>query len=302
MARTAEKVRELVSEDPEMRAALTALLEHEDETVEWRDVKGELTSGQWGRLIEKGILTEAGDGFRVDDPEAVREGLSGEDESPTASTSTSASTDADDDEGSSWTTYDKLAGVVAVAMMAGYYYHPIRRVVGGVVDVVLGPIDAMLPFFVVIMILATFTGFYTSIIQANLMDFEKMSMYQEQMQEIQDRQKAAKERGDEEALERIREEQMEAMGDQLGMFKMQFRPMVWIMLLTIPVFLWMYWKLLTNGVTGGEASFVMPLVGQIHLLDRIAGFMPAWIVWYFLCSMGFSQVVRKGLGIQTTPT
>ncbi|WP_435099688.1 DUF106 domain-containing protein [Halarchaeum sp. P4] len=297
MARTAEKVRELVSEDPEMRDAIAALLEHEGETVEWRDVKGELTSGQWGRLIEKGVLVESGDGFRVEDAEAVRDGLSGEDEEPVST----ADVDVDDDE-SSWTTYDKLAGVVSIAMMAGYYYHPIRRVVGGVVDVVLGPLDAVLPFFVVIMVLATFTGFYTSIIQANLMDFEKMSVYQERMQEIQERQKAAKERGDEEALERIQKEQMEAMGDQLGMFKMQFRPMVWIMLLTIPVFLWMYWKLLNGMVTGAEASFVMPLVGDIHLLDRIAGFLPAWIVWYFLCSMGFSQVVRKGLGIQTTPT
>jgi len=298
MARTAEKVRDLASEDPEMRGAIESLLEHEGETVEWRDVKGELTSGQWGRLIEKGVLTEDGDGFVLADPDAVREGL-GHDSSPSAATTPSESSDDDD---SGWTTYDKAAGLAALAMMAGYYYHPIRRVVGSTVNVVLGPFDALLPFFVVVMVLATFTGFYTSIIQANLMDFDKMSEYQERMQEIQDRQKAARERGDEEALERIQSEQMDAMGDQLGMFKMQFRPMVWIMLITIPVFLWMYWKLRNGLVADAELHLVLPIIGQTTLNHAVAGIFPAWIVWYFLCSMGFSQVVRKGLGIQTTPT
>ncbi|GGN07960.1 DUF106 domain-containing protein [Halarchaeum nitratireducens] len=296
MARTAEKVRDLVAEDPEMRDAVTALLDHEGETIEWRDVNESLTSGQWGRLIEKGVLEEAGDGFQLADPDAVREGLTGDDE---AAYEGGSDVELPDDEESSWTTYDKAAGVIALVMMSGYYYHPIRRTVGPAIDILLGPLNGLLPFFVVVMVLAVCTGFWTSIIQANLMDFDKMSVYQERMQDIQERQKAARERGDEEALDRIQKEQMEAMGDQLGMFKMQFRPMVWIMLLTIPVFLWMYWKL---GRIDRGVELVLPLVGHTHLKDTIGGFMPAWIVWYFLCSMGFSQIVRKGLGIQTTPT
>jgi len=300
MARTAEKVRDLVSEDPEMRAAVETLLEREGETIEWRDVKGELTTGQWGRLIEKGVLAEAGDGFRVDDPDGVRDALGVDEEASYES----SNVELPDDEDTKWTTYDKAAGLVALGMMTGYYYHPVRSAVGHVMNVVLGPFDSLLPFFVVVMVIATFTGFYTSIIQANLMDFDKMNAYQRRMSDIQDRQKAAKERGDEEALERIQQEQMEAMGDQMGMFKMQFRPMAWIMLITVPVFLWMYWMLKNGHVTGAEATFVLPLIGQTNLLSPVVSFFPfpAWIVWYFLCSMGFSQVVRKGLGIQTTPT
>jgi len=95
---------------------------------------------------------------------------------------------------------------------------------------------------------------------------------------------------------------MEAMGEQMGAMKMQFRPMVWIMLITVPVFLWMYWTLKGGQLNTSQVTFILPIVGQTHLLDRVAGFLPAWIVWYFLCSMGFSQIVRKSLGIQTTPT
>ena len=98
---------------------------------------------------------------------------------------------------------------------------------------------------------------------------------------------------------------MEAMGDQMGMFKEQFRPMVWIMFITIPVFLWMYWAV---GI-GGNASphvdlqpLVLPLLGERGWTDSALGPMQVWIVWYFLCSMAFTQIIRKGLDIDMTPT
>lgn len=295
MARTEDKVRELVEGDPGMEDAVEALLEHRGEEIEWRDVKGDLTSGQWGRLIEKGVLVESGDGFELADPDGV-ESVVGDD------VTYEGDVDLDDDSGG-WSLWDKLAGLVALGMFAGYSYHPIRKVVGSVVNVALGPVSSLLPFFVVIMCLAVFTGFYSTLLQANLMDMEKMSAYQQRMQDIQDRQKAAKERGDDEELDAIKEEQMDAMGDQMGMMKEQFRPMVWIMVITIPAFLWMYWKLLTPGhLTAAQKVITLPLVGQHHLTDHVLGPIQAWILWYFLCSMGFSQVIRKALNIQTNPT
>jgi uncharacterized membrane protein (DUF106 family) len=95
------------------------------------------------------------------------------------------------------------------------------------------------------------------------------------------------------------------MGDQLGMFKEQFRPMVWIMFFTIPVFLWMYWGI---GVGGNSQpifdlqDLVLPLVGPRGWTDGVVGPIQAWIVWYFLCSMAFTQVIRKGLNINISPT
>jgi uncharacterized membrane protein (DUF106 family) len=130
---------------------------------------------------------------------------------------------------------------------------------------------------------------------------DKMSEYQEKMQEIQERRKAAQERDDQEALDAIQEEQMDAMGDQLGMFKEQFRPMVWIMLLTIPVFLWLYWITLTGRIPAAESTVVMPLVGSINWTASVF-FFPAWIAWYFVCSLGFSQIIRKALDANMSPT
>ncbi len=298
MVRTASKIQDLVKEDAEMEDALEYVLERADKgTVSWGDVSEELTSGQWGRLIEKGILVDSdGEGFDVADPDGVREALEDDDlefELPDAP-----------DSDSSWSKWDKMAAVASVAMFAGYMFGAVREPLAGALDLLLGPLLDLLPFFAVVMILALFTGMYSTLLQSNLMDMEVMGAYQKRMKEIQKRRKEAKERGDDEALDRIQEEQMEAMADNLGMFKEQFRPMVWIMVLTIPVFLWMYWAVGFRGSTAHYelTSVVMPIAGEVSWTHGIVGPIQVWIVWYFVCSMCFTQILRKALNIQTTPT
>ena len=298
MPRTASKVQELVSEDPDMESALEYVLERADEgTVSWGDVSDELTSGQWGRLIETGVLVDSdGEGFDLEDPDGVRSALEDDDlDIPDAP-----------DGDSSWTKWDKMAAVVSVSLFAGYTFQEVRQPLGQVLDVPFLPLLELLPFYAVVMILALFTGLYSTLLQANLMDMELMGEYQARMKEIQQRREEAKERGDDEALDRIQEEQMEAMTDNLGMFKEQFRPMVWIMVLTIPVFLWMYYAIGFRSGAGVHQdlirNIVIPFRGEVSWTTGIVGPLQIWIVWYFLCSMAFTQVIRKSLNIQTTPT
>ncbi|WP_254524846.1 DUF106 domain-containing protein [Natrinema caseinilyticum] len=315
MTRTAEKIDALVREDPAMADALESIREEADRDageVHWADVNDELTSGQWGRLIEKGVLVDGDEGFVIADRDAFDRALDGDGDSVGTA---AADVDIDEDE-SSWSQWDKLAGIGALLLMPGYWFNSIRNVVGSTVDIALGPLDAVLPFYAVILIVALITGLYSSLLQANLMNTEVMGKYQERMKAVQEeqkdlrqRKKDAEERGASDAeierleneLERAREEQMEAMAENLGMFKLQLRPMVWIMLLTIPLFLWMYWRIQSVGLHGAQATVVMPMVGETSWQAGLLGPMPAWIVWYFLCSMGFSQMLRKSLNIDMSP-
>jgi uncharacterized membrane protein (DUF106 family) len=321
MARTAQKVAELVDEDGRMEDVLALVVERaEDGAVSYGDVKGDVDSGRWGRLIERGLLVEDGDEYVIRDPQGVRDALengaatNGAATSASTSTSSSSGSTSEPPGDSSWSTYDKAAALGAVGLFAGYSLGEVRNVIGGVMDLLLGPLDAALPFYAVIMVLALFTGLYSTLLQANLMNTEKIAYYQEKMKDLQDRRKAAQEADDDEALDAIQEEQMEAMGENLGMFKEQFRPMVWIMLFTIPVFLWMYWMILSPDQAVTPAQITMPLIGELNPVagdamgrnegwrTTVIGPIEAWIVWYFLCSMGFTQVIRKALDIQTTPT
>ncbi|WP_436925069.1 DUF106 domain-containing protein [Halosimplex amylolyticum] len=316
MARTAEKAESLADESQSMADALERVLAVADDkgTVQWSDVSDDITSGEWGRLIEQGILVDVdGEGFVVDDPEGVRDALgisapepgdaSGGSSSSDSTGSTSTSSADSDDEDEGWSRWDKMAAVATIALFLGYSQAPIRNTVGGVLDIALGPLANVLPFYIMILVLAVFTGLNSTILQGKLMNMDKMGEYQEQMQDIQDRRKAAKERGDDEALEEIQQEQMEAMGDQLGMFKEQFRPMVWIMLVNIPVFLWIYYMVQTGAMVSGSGPvMVLPIMGEIASWNDRIGPMWAWIIWYFVCSMSFTQIVRKALNVQTTPS
>ncbi|AEH35568.1 DUF106 domain-containing protein [Halopiger xanaduensis] len=313
MTRTAEKINDLVREDASMEDALEAIRERADENggeVHWADVSDELTSGQWGRLIEKGVLVDGDEGFEIADRDAYDEALDGDGTEPGADVDVDA-------EQSKWSQWDKMAGVASLLLMFGYWFNPVRNTVGSTIDLVLAPLDAALPFYAVIMSVALLTGLYSTLLQANLMNPEVMAKYQkrmkamqEKMQDVQDRKQEAEERGASDAeierleneLESVREEQMEAMSDNLGMFKEQFRPMVWIMLLTIPLFLWMYWKILDGHVSEAEMTMIMPIAGEVSFNESLLGPMWSWIVWYFLCSMGFTQLLRKSLNIDMTPS
>ncbi|WP_238709355.1 DUF106 domain-containing protein [Natronorubrum halophilum] len=153
------------------------------------------------------------------------------------------------------------------------------------------------PFYAVILLLAAVTGLYSTILQKRLTDREKLEEYQQRMADLRERKQAAKERDDEDALERIQDEQLEAAGDQLGMMKVQFRPMVWIMLLTILVFLWLRWKVNGGHLGADETGLIVPIAGAVSWQQPLAGPMSTWIVWYFLGSMASRQLIQKALNV-----
>jgi uncharacterized membrane protein (DUF106 family) len=299
MSKVERRVRSLVREDGEMRDAIETVLDNASGgEVRWVDVRDEITSGQWGRLIEKEILVDGEEGFALADRDGIEAGMEEDD---------SGGGDVETPETTTWSKWDKLAGVATVGAFVGYAVPTVRNAIAGAIDVVLGPLLNVVPFYVVIMVIALGTGLYSTLLRAGLMDMEKMGAYQDRMKDIQERRKEAEKRDDDEALDEIQEEQMEAMGDQLGMFKEQFRPMVWIMFLTIPAFLWMFWVI---GYRGSDAAYpsvaaqelVVPLAGSVTWDTGIVGPIQMWILWYFLCSMAFTQLVQKSLNIEMSPS
>ncbi|WP_435359274.1 DUF106 domain-containing protein [Haloarchaeobius sp. DFWS5] len=306
MTWTADDATSFLKDHPDMVEPLTVVVDESnggERPIEWKDVKDEdgMDSGAWGRLIQTDALEERENGFALTDADAVEEAL---ERNRTASSEPTVDDEGDDDaDDSSWRTADKVAGLVSLTLMTGYYFEPIRDTVGSTIDVVFQPLNAVMPFYAVILAIALVTGLYTTLLQANMVDQSKIKGVQQKMQDLTKREKAAKERDDEAALEKIQEEKMAALGDQGEMMKENFRPMAWIMLLTIPAFLWMYWMIRDGHLdTAVEGSFIVPIFGEHGWRDPLVGPMPAWIVWYFLCSMGFNQLLRKTLDMDATPT
>jgi uncharacterized membrane protein (DUF106 family) len=280
-----------------------------DGTVRWADVREEIDGEQWGRLLGEGVLLSVGDRFVIDDPTAVREALAERDGTDLDSSDSSADaadtenaaevtgetaigTEGTDDTG--WTTADKLAGVVALALVGGYQVPAIRDTVAGTVDLVLGPAVGTIPFPALLFGLAAAVAITSTGVRRRL-GGGAMDEVQERTQSLREDLRAARKREDEATIERLENEQREVITEQLGAMKYQFRPLVWTMLLTIPVFMWLTW--LTVDPTGAiaSASTFIPVLGEIVWTARVLGPVQAWIVWYGLCSLLASLATRRTL-------
>lgn len=88
----------------------------------------------------------------------------------------------------------------ANALFAGYWNTGIRDVIASFDNILLAPITNLLPFHIVVLLLAIVTGLYSTVLQSQLMDHEKLQTYRKRMNELKERREAAKERGDKDAL------------------------------------------------------------------------------------------------------
>jgi uncharacterized membrane protein (DUF106 family) len=179
-------------------------------------------------------------------------------------------------------------------MMFSYSIEWLRVGVGKGIDSIFAPfVDGFgIPFFILIVILSAFTGLYTSIIQKYTIDYEKMTESQERMKVFQAEFREAQLSQDEKRIKKLEAKRDRVMKEQLELSQQQFKPMAYILVLTVPIFFWLLYRL---GTTTSTITF--PYYGLHSLNDAIIWVIPAWILWYMICSITISQVIRKALNI-----
>jgi uncharacterized membrane protein (DUF106 family) len=149
-----------------------------------------------------------------------------------------------------------------------------------------------------IIILSSLTGLYSSLVQKYTIDYEKMQETQAKMRVFQKEFREAQLSGDEKRIKKLQKKQEQMMQDQLEISRQQFVPMAIILLLTVPIFFWILLRLPAVGAAADIATgIVMPFAGIVSLSATVLWFIPAWIIWYMLCSLAMSQVIRKSLNI-----
>ncbi|WP_292394399.1 DUF106 domain-containing protein [Methanoculleus sp. UBA303] len=193
-----------------------------------------------------------------------------------------------------------IALLFTMLVMLSYGIEWIRVTVGSAMDVLLGPfIDTLgVPFFVMILILSGITGLYSSLVQKYTIDYEKMQETQAKMRVFQKEFREAQLSGDEKRVKKLQGKQERMMQDQLDISRQQFTPMAIILVLSVPIFFWLLLRLPAVGAPTTIASgIVMPFLGAVTLSGVAFWIVPAWILWYMICSLTISQVIRKSLNI-----
>jgi len=145
-------------------------------------------------------------------------------------------------------TLDKAALALGLFLMFGILFIPeripeLRIGVENLVGLLLNPLlnePIKLPFHMILFILATLTGLYASWIQKYTMDWKLMKRVQERMKAFQKEFKEAQLSGNAQKLKKLEAQRNEMMADQLAMTKQQFKPMLYISIISIPLFMWAY--------------------------------------------------------------
>jgi uncharacterized membrane protein (DUF106 family) len=187
-----------------------------------------------------------------------------------------------------------------IVMFASLAY---RNEVGTALDVVLGPFaDFVGEFLLIILILSVVTGIYTSVVQKYTMNWELMAKskeYQKQIRDLQKEYMEAKKENNQHKMKKIEKKRTEVMRKQTQfsgeMFKQQMKPMAYIMIITIPIFMWI-WRYVGNHQ---DMVVTFPLFGVTELSSAFIFSLPFWVLWYMMCSIPLTQVIRKALGIRS---
>lgn len=190
---------------------------------------------------------------------------------------------------------DRAVLILGIALFFGVMMEGPRESLGEGMNYVLGWLPGILPFHMVLFILAAVTGLYASLIQKYTMDWEFMRNQQEKMKTLQRNMKEAQLSGDQSRIQALQSEQMKLVSEQGKMMQMQFKPMLYIGIISIPLFMWISYYIPLTSHPILEMTF--PFWGTHPITAPVIGPIIYWFYWYFICSLPVSQIIRKALNI-----
>ncbi len=193
---------------------------------------------------------------------------------------------------------DQFLLAFGISLMVGIVVlgQDFRDSLGKSVSLIMDPLVTILGasnFHIVLFIMASITALYASLIQKYTIDWDLMRNTQEKMRVFQKEFREAQLSNNTALVKKMEEERSNMMQDQMEMSKQQFKPMAYISIISLPLFMWAYYYIQSHEA----ASFVFPFWGQQILTDTILGPFQYWIFWYFIASLAVSQLIRKALDV-----
>ena len=168
----------------------------------------------------------------------------------------------------------------------------LRVVMGDVAETLLEPrigFDGSYPALTILLAGMVMIG-GTTVIRHLLVDWEQMADVQLKMQAYNKALADARKEGQQARVQKLMKMQPEVLMLQSGMMSNQMRPMVFTMLIAIPIIMWLY------EFTAGLPVQALSLPWEPHweLQERL-WILPHWIVIYSVMALPFGQILLRGL-------
>ena len=157
-----------------------------------------------------------------------------------------------------------------------------------------------------VLIIAFIVSLITTVANKYLVDQDELNAQQAEMKEFNKRLRDAQKRGDGKEIAKLQAEQAELMQQQTAMMTNQFKPMIVTFVPIILIFFWM------RGSAVSDLVIILPKSVYWAILTPVWHFIGSfmyggkatipygigWLLWYFICTFGMSQILRKYLGFK----
>ncbi len=193
----------------------------------------------------------------------------------------------------------KFFMVLGATFFIGIFFPQFRLGLAKAVSPILDPL-LCLPIHIVILLLATFTALYSTLIQKFTVDYKRMREIQQRVMEYQKKYMRAVKENNQFLLKQLEKQKDEINALQAELMSMNFRSMFYTVVVTIPIWVWLWYRIYDiaehgyHGLYSGVSQFMVtvPFRGLIHVSDPVI-ILPWWLFWYLLCSIFIGQIFRR---------
>ncbi|MDD1720568.1 MAG: EMC3/TMCO1 family protein [Euryarchaeota archaeon] len=193
-----------------------------------------------------------------------------------------------------------MTRLLLIYLVVTVLYTLLRNPIGEAMNYVLGGLVTNLhvPLFITILLLSVITGAYSSLLLNRFVDQEKVKESQAVMKDFQKEYREAQIAGDKGKLKKLEPRREEVMALSMDVQSQTMKPMPYILVISLPIFGWMSYIMYSSTLSSYVATTInMPYFGQLAYTQGVILGMPVWLIWYLLCSLVFTQVIRKTLGM-----
>jgi uncharacterized membrane protein (DUF106 family) len=185
-----------------------------------------------------------------------------------------------------------LVMTVAYAFLRDPIGQAMNYVIGGLVTVL------HVPLFITILLLSVITGAYSSLLLNRFVDQDQVKQSQTKMREFQKVYREAQLARDKGKLKKLEQERAEVMELSMEVQAQTMRPMPYILIISLPLFGWLSFIMYKFPLDSYVSTTInLPYFGALPYTHGVILGFPVWLVWYLVCSLVFTQVIRKTLGM-----
>lgn len=187
-----------------------------------------------------------------------------------------------------WTWVDKGLATITMLSITGFTYEPIRNIIYSILNPVFGILVDLMPFYLVILILATVTSMWSTYVREYYFDSSEPNNFKKHILDM---------RGD--SLLSLPDDATSQDEDRLvqlqsALMKSKLKPFVWILSITIPTIVWIFTM---SSIVGVGETITFPIFGVHTWSSNVFLLFQAYIFWYIICSIAANQIIKRSFNL-----